>query len=65
MAELFEREGLIEDLLDERDEILEMIGNLPPFRAQKDWHLTEQHILGQCLVEVSRDLLEMGISDPS
>lgn len=61
MAEPFERESLIEDLLDERDEILEMIGTLPEFKAQKDWHLTEQHILGQCLVEVSKDLIDMGV----
>lgn len=63
MAELFERESLIEDLLDERDEILEMIVTLPEFKAQKDWHLTEQHILGQCLVEVSRDLIDMGLTE--
>ena len=62
MAELFERESLIEDLLDEREEIIEMISVLPEFKAQQDWHLTEQHILGQCLVEVTKDLLDMGLA---
>lgn len=60
MEQLFDRESLIEDLLDEREEILEMLESLPDFRAQPGWHLTEQHILRQCLVEVNRDLLDLG-----
>ena len=61
MQELFDREGLVEDLLEERDEILDMIDSLPDFKSGPDWHLTEQHILRQCLVEVNRDLIDMGV----
>ncbi len=51
-----DKHTLIEDLLDEREELLELIEELPPFVPQKNWHLSEQHVLMQCLIDVEKDL---------
>ncbi len=55
---------LIEDLLDEREELMELIEELPKFKPQPNWHLTEQHILRQNLIDVEKDLSREGVPNP-
>lgn len=57
---LFDKKRLVDDLLEEREEILEILSQMPAFTAQSNWHLSEHHILHQCLVEIGEDLLELG-----
>ena len=56
---LSERQLAFDELTDEREEILELIETLPVFRPRVDWHLSEQHTLFQCLIEVEKELQEL------
>lgn len=56
-----DRQTLIEDLMDEREELLELISELPRFRPHIGWHLSEQHVLRQCLIDVEKDLYLEGV----
>ena len=59
MEFLSEQQIAIEELIEEREEIKELIESLPIFKPRKDWHLSEQHTLYQCLIEVEKELQEL------
>lgn len=59
------KKALYEDLLEEREDIIDMIDALPEFLPTPNWHLTEQHILRQCLIDVEDDLQRLGLERSS
>ncbi len=56
---LSESQLAIDELVEEREEIIELIETLPVFEPSVGWHLSEQHTLFQCLIEVEKELQEL------